>query len=468
MAQRNRIVIGPSMSPTPESEDNREAAQVSAAAAAAAAPSPPVDNEVEQPSHDEQPSKKKKKKRKKTKEKHSKSLDSDTLVEEVVAHESPKKNKKKRRKSLGSEVGSQEASAAGDDDADSTKRSKKKKKSRKTHPEPEEGNAVTDDRSPASRTGDVEEHQQASPKRKKKRSAKKDPTRDSDFLLQNGAQEEGLVNDDQSHRETESTRDAAFSDRVSGISQNPMSAKKKRSRGQKLDKTDNTEISDAQEHLVSHAIGGSPPSAQPSSVNGIQGHVPTEEHDEDDASVVPDSQQQQPPQANTTQLLEPSQIKREPCEDDSDLGEDLRFHFTGIAASFTEAVTDPIAESRRENDPESGLDWLHKRDTVPQETLLPTARDTLLNSGLPDLQPSQVKTEPQSDGHSDSSNSIDSNPAASNGSKSHSPSVQRLERMSRSRSRSASRAPSRSALPAEQPVSAILQKLVCHLLTSIA
>lgn len=397
MAQRSRIVIGPSMSPTPESEDNREAAQVSTAAAA-----PPVENEVEQPSHDEQPSKKKKK-RKKTKEKHSKSLDSDTLVEEVTAHEAPKKHKKKRRKSLDSEAASQEASVAGDEDAsahDSTKKSKKKKKSRKTHPEPEEANAVTDDISPAPWTGDVEEQQQASPKRRKKRS-----------------------------------------------------------RGLNLDKTDETEISHAQEHLVSHAIGGSPPSAQPSSVNGIQGHNPTEEHDNDDASIVPDSQQL-PPQGNTDQLLEPSQIKTEPRDDDSDLGEDLRFHFTGIAASFTDAVTDPIAETRRENDPQSGLDWLHKRGSVTQETPLPTTRDTLLSTGLPGLQPSQVETEPQSNSHSDSGNATDSVPVPSNGSSSHSPSVQRLERMSRSRSRSVSRAPSRSALLGDRPVSAILQILV--------
>lgn len=451
MAQRKREVIGPSMSPTPESEDNREATQVSAAAA----PPPPSENVVEQPNQDEQPSKKKK--RKKTKEKHAKIFDSDTLVEEVASNESPKKNKKKRRKSLDSEAASQEASAAGDEDAtaqDLTKKSKKKKKSRKTHPEPGEDHAVSDERHPTSRTNDVEEQQQQpSPKRRKKRS-KKNPTHDSDLLLQNGPQEEGLAKDDGNHGDAESARGDALPERTSSVSQNQASTKKKRSRGQKSDETGGTKISDAQEHLVSHAIGGSPPSAQPSSANGSHDRDPGE----DDVSVIPDSQQQ-PPQSDTTQLLDPSQIKREPREDGSDLDEDVRFQFTGIAADFAEAVTDPVAETRRENDPESGLGWLHKRDHAPQETPLLTGRATLLNAGLPDLQPSQVKTEPRSDSHSNSDNNSESVPTPSDGSVPHSPSVQRLERMSRSRSRSASRAPSRSGFLADQTVSGIPQKL---------
>lgn len=402
MAERNRLVIGPSMSPTPESEDSREAAQVSAAAA----PPPPSENVVEQPNQDEQPSKKKR--RKKTKEKHAKSFDSDTLVEEVASNELTKKNKKKRRKSLDSEVASQEASAAGDEDVvvqDLTKKSKKKKKARKTNPEPEEDHAVTDERHPTSRTDEVEEQQQEpSPKRKKKRS-KKNPTNVSDFRRQNGPQEEGLANDD-----------------------------------------------------GAHTIGGSPPSAQPSSVNGTHDRDPGEDDNQDDTSVIPDSQQQ-PPQRTSTQLLDPSQIKREPREDGSNLDEDVRFQFTGTAANFAEAVKDPVAETMRENDPGSGLGWLHKRDHAPQETPLLRARGTLLNAGLPDLHPSQVKTEPQSDSHSNSDDSSESVPAPSDGSGSHSPSVQRLERMSRSRSRSASRAPSRSGFLADQTVSGILLKV---------
>lgn len=457
MAQRGRVVIGPSMSPTPESEDNREAAQVSAAAA----PPPPSKNVVEQPNQDGQPSKKKK--RKKTKEKHAKSFDSDTLVEEVASNDSTKKNGKKRRKSLDSEVASQEASAAGDEGVtvqDWIKQSKKKKKSRKAHSEPEEDHAVIDERHPTSRTDDVEEQQQQqqpSPKRKKKRS-KKNPTHGSDLTLQNGPHEEGLANDDRKHGDAESARDDTLPDRTSSVVQNPTSAKKKRSRRQNPDETSGTKILDAQEHLVSHAIGGSPPSAQPSSANGTHDRDPGEDDNEDDVSVIPDSQQQ-PPQRDTTQLLDPSQIKREPREDGSGLDQDLRFQFTGIAADFAEAVTDPVAETRRENDPESGLGWLHKRDHAPQETPLLTARGTLLNAGLPDLQPSQVKTEPQPDSHSNSDNSSESVFNPSDGSGPHSPSVERLERMSRSRSRSASRAPSRSGFLADQTVSRILQKL---------
>lgn len=444
--QRQRRVIGPSMSPTPESED-REAVPIPTTAAAL-----PVGNELSSP---EERSNKKKKKRKK--EKRGKSLDSDTLVEETAAagtdegveSEPTKKGSKKRRKSLDSEAASQEASAAGDAAAtveDTTKRSRKKKKSRKKQLGLDEDNVMLDEPGPEPPIESVEESR-SSPKRKNKRSKKNQ--QEVQLPLQNEMQE-GSVNGSSPHEESPH------------VLQSPKSAKKKRSRRKKADQTNEAEdvddandapIPDAQEQLVSHAIGGSPPSAQPPRTNDILKYEPLGEDEEDDVSVVPDSQWQQT-QAESAPFLDPSQVKREPSDGDNDFNEELRFHFAGIAANFAQAVADPVAEAMRENDPQGGLGWLHKRDNAIQDTPVTNTRGTHSNSALPDLQPTQVKTEPESDSNSNSSSESDS--SSSSDSNSHSPSVQRLERLSRSRSRSASRAPSRSGYLADQTVCDIL------------
>lgn len=402
-AQRGRRVIGPSMSPTPESED-REAAPNTTTAAA-------LPDEYEQRSPDDSSSKRKHKKKKRKEEKRMKSLDSDTLVEEtaatgtderVDAEPIKKRGKKKRRKSVESEAASQsqEAIAAGDREGvveDMTEKSRKKKKSRKNQPEP-----------------------------------------GADSAMMGGPHTEPPFQSVE-------------------VVQSPKSAKKKRSRRKKTDRAteaneandvddaNDAATSDVQDLLVSHTIGGSPPSAQPPRINNILKDKPDEEDEEDDALVVPDSQWQ-PAQNENTQLLDPSQIKREPSDGGRDLNEEVQFHFTGNAANFAEAVTDPVAEARRENDPQNGLGWLHKRVNAPQASPLTNARGTLPNIALPPLQPSQVKAEPDSNSNS----STESEPSSTSESDSHSPSAQRLERLSRSRSRSASRAPSRSGFLADQ------------------
>ncbi|KAJ4421160.1 RNA polymerase I enhancer binding protein [Gnomoniopsis sp. IMI 355080] len=390
-AQRSRHVIGPSMSPTPESEDI-EAAHITITAAAL-----PIDNDL--PSPDERSSKKK---RKKKKHKRRKSLDSDTLVEDAA--------------SAGiDEAGTHESTKRG------SREKRKKKKSRKDHPDPEEDAAMTDGSHPESPIKSVEESP-SSPKRKKKRS-KKNPTHDDELPLGDGTQEEGLVKGDVTHAEADPAQNDVLPGNAPDVLHSPKSARKKRNRSRKADDAGGARTSDAQQVLVSHALGGSPPSAQPPRLNDILKYEPLMENNEDDASVVPDSQWQ-PPQ-------------------------DLRFHFTGIAANFADAVTDPVAEAKRENDPQSGLGWLHKRENAPQDTPVTTARGTLLDTALPDLQPSQVKTEPESG--IDINDSTESEPSSSSDeSNSQSPSVQRLERLSRSRSRSASRAPSRSGYLADQ------------------
>lgn len=406
-AQRSRKVIGPSMSPTPESED-RDAAPIATTAAAL-----PIDNDL--PSPDERSSKKK---RRKKKDKRRKSLDSVTLVEDAAAagideagaHESTKRGSREKRK---------------------------RKKSRKNHPDPGEANALTDGSDPDSPIKSVEESP-SSPKRKNKRSKNK-ATHGDELPLRDGMQEEGLVNGDFTYGEAGPAQNDDFPAHAPGISQSPKSARKKRGRGRKEDDPGGAPTSDAHQALLSHAIGGSPPSAQPPRVDDILKYEPLVEDDEVEASVVPDSQWQQP--------------------------QDLRFHFTGIPANFADAVTDPVAEARRENDPQSGLGWLHKRENALQDTPVTNSRGTLLDTALPDLQPIQVKIEPQSG--SDSNDSTDSESSSSSDeSNSQSPSVQRLERLSRSRSRSTSRAPSRSGFLADQTVSDKLQtSLMCRLLT---
>lgn len=197
--------------------------------------------------------------------------------------------------------------------------------------------------------------------------------------------------------------------------------------------------SEPQQGFVAHAHGGSPPSAQPPRFNPSFDHEPLNEDEEDEegAAVIPSSQWQ-PLRRESTQSLRPSQLKREPSGGGEDIDKHLQSQFAGIAAAnFAEAVTDPVAAAMRDRDPENGLGWLHKRENAPQETPITdtrTACQRSVDASLPDLQPSQVKAEPDSD----------------------SPSAQRSERLSRSRSRSASRGPAGSGYLADQTVSRVL------------
>lgn len=453
MPQRGSRIIGPSMSPTPEPEDMHSNAAAPGNGASA------TDDTMEPPSPSGQSSKKKEKEKEKEKQRRTKEKEKRTerLDYEAASH------------------ASQEGSAAGDEEAaaqDTAKQRKKKKKSRTAHPEATQAGeeAVIAHTLPEPPIEHVKEPY-PSPKRKKKR-ARINTLREDELPLQNDAQEEGLFNSNNTPGDAEAVRQAgcqvedAPPDDILGpalhVLQSPSSGKKKQSRRRK---TGNTPSSDAQQFLVSHAVGGSPPSAQPPDVNSILKYEPVMDDDEDDVSVIPSSQWPQT-RRESVQSLRPNQMKRESLNDNQGSGEELQFHFAGIAATnFADAVTDPVAEARRENDPDNGLGWLHKRDNASQQTPFTGARETQLGPTSPDLLPSQIKTEAEldNDGDSNSDSSIESKSSSSRESDSHSPSVQKFERLSRSRSRSASRAPSRAGHLADLAVSDMLQQATRYL-----
>lgn len=407
--QRAVRTIGPSMSPTPEPED-RKSTQTHDPAAS------PHNLDAE-PIPDELPSKKKKRK------KHRKGLDSDAAASELAT--------------TGQE----------DVEPQNPKKKSKKKKSKRKELEPEAGEvdeAVIEDTQLEPELADTE--QPPSPLKRKKKKSKKHGSRADELPILNGLQQEDLLNGDRF----------------------PEPLLKN---GTQVE--DASPSSEPQQGFVDHVDGGTPPSAQPPRFN----HEPSQEVDEDeeDRAVIPSSQWQ-PSRRESTQSLDPSQLKSEVSESEDDdqsldpgqlkkersesqaeIDEYLQSQFAGIAAAnFAEAVADPEAEAMRGRDPENGLGWLHKRENAPQETPITdtrTAHQRSVDASLPDLQPSQVKTEP--DAGSDSASNSDKSTESASISKpdSDSPSAQRSERLSRSRSRSASRAPAGSSYLADQAVS---------------
>lgn len=191
------------------------------------------------------------------------------------------------------------------------------------------------------------------------------------------------------------------------------SPKKKKSKKSKGKKHTGVESPDAQQLLVSHAVGGSPPSGQQPAMNGITEHAPTLDTEAVEQEVIP---------ASSVEDIEPAQLKSEPGIDADDVQDhELPFRIAG------NSIVD--GDYSRQKSP-----FMHKRQMSIVDDRSEAQSDDEVP--LPDLQPSQVKTEP---------------PSSESESDLASPSVARLDRLERSRSRSVSRPP--PFKPANQSVS---------------
>lgn len=191
------------------------------------------------------------------------------------------------------------------------------------------------------------------------------------------------------------------------------SPKKKKSKKSKGKKHTGVESPDAQHLLVSHAVGGSPPSGQQPATNGIAEHAQTLDTEAAEQDVIP---------ASSVEDIESAQLKSEPGIDADDVQDhELPFRIAG------DSIVD--GDYPRQKSP-----FLHKRQmSIVGDRSEAQSSDEL---PLPDLQPSQIKTEP---------------PSSESESDLASPSVARLDRLERSRSRSVSRPP--LFKPANQSVS---------------
>lgn len=190
------------------------------------------------------------------------------------------------------------------------------------------------------------------------------------------------------------------------------SPKKRKTKKSRSKKHHGAESPDAQHLLVSHALGGSPPSGQPV-MNGIAEHAPTLDTEAVEQEVIP---------ASSVEDIEPAQVKSEPVIDADDVQDhELPFRIAG------DSIVD--GDYSRQKSP-----FMHKRQMSIVDDRSEAQSDDELP--LPDLQPSQIKTEP---------------PSSESESDLASPSVARLDRLERSRSRSVSRPP--LFKPANQSVS---------------
>lgn len=176
------------------------------------------------------------------------------------------------------------------------------------------------------------------------------------------------------------------------------------------------------------APGGreSPPSAQVPTVNGSLGDAPNVDDESSARASALSSQlitERRPSNQSEDGVLSASQIKTEELSNDED--EELSVQPIGLPN------TDASLGNGSDDDMRG---WLHKRedDVLPSGTQ--GAYAGMADEFLPDLLPSQVKSEHQSDTDSDSDAPL--NP----GSESDSPSAARAERLDMSRSRSASKA----------------------------
>lgn len=191
------------------------------------------------------------------------------------------------------------------------------------------------------------------------------------------------------------------------------SHKKRKSKKSRGEKHHGAESPDAQHLLVSHALGGSPPSGQQPAMNGVAEHAPTLDTEVAEQEVIP---------ASSVEDIEPAQVKSEPGIDADDVQDhELPFRIAD------DSIVD--GDYSRQKSP-----FMHKRQmSIVDDRSEPQSDDEL---PLPDLQPGQIKTEP---------------PSSESESDLASPSVARLDRLERSRSRSISRPP--LVKPANQSVS---------------
>lgn len=222
---------------------------------------------------------------------------------------------------------------------------------------------------------------------------------------------ESLGSDDANDRP-----DAAAATMADDIPENAPaleSPKKKKSKKSKGKKHTGVESPDAQHLLVSHALGGSPPSGQQPAMNGIAEHAPTLDTEAAEQDVIP---------ASSVEDIEPAQLKSEPGIDADEVQDhELPFRIAG------DSIVD--GDYPRQKSP-----FIHKREMSIVDDRSEAQSDDELP--LPDLQQSQIKTEP---------------PSSESESDLASPSAARLDRLERSRSRSVSRPP--LFKPANQSVS---------------
>ncbi|KAL1859653.1 RNA polymerase I enhancer binding protein [Diaporthe australafricana] len=197
------------------------------------------------------------------------------------------------------------------------------------------------------------------------------------------------------------------------VLRSPQSTKKKRSKN----KPNGVPSPDAQQLLVSHAVGGSPPSAQQPALNGITGHEPNMDA-AIEQEVIPASEIE-----SFASQIEPSHLKTEPDTSFDDDIEDEELPFRIADDSIVESTrgsSNQVAYNQlRQKSP-----FMHKREMSIVDDRADLESDD--EEPIPDLQPSQVKPEPPS---SESESDLGS------------PSVARLDRLARSRSRSVSRVP---------------------------
>ncbi|KAI7774447.1 hypothetical protein LA080_008759 [Diaporthe eres] len=234
-------------------------------------------------------------------------------------------------------------------------------------------------------------------KKEKKKKKKKKKRRDS--LDSNGAN---------GHPAAEAADDtAAMADDAHAHAHEHESPKK--SKGKKKSrskKTHDAQSPDAQQFLVSHAVGGSPPSGQQPATNGIAEHAPPLDTESAEQDYVP---------ASSVEEIGTAHLKTEPNVDADDVPDhELPFRIAGIAV---DAVVDGYHPGQKSP-------FMHKREMSIVDGRSDLASDD--EAPLPDLQPSQIKTEP---------------PSSESESDLASPSVARLDRLERSRSRSISRPP---------------------------
>lgn len=296
---------------------------------------------------------------------------------------------------------------------DRPKSPSKKKKRRKNQRESLE-------RALTSQVGAVDESHQ-SPKRKSKKRAKKNRLHDGP---QENDTQQGLNNGDTPYENAPHIENMSEGDIVPASLQSLLSDTKKKAH---LDLSSSGPLSsDAQQLHVSHAHGGTPPSAQQPTANGILGYGTTLVEDAEEQAIAPSTQlnwRRRPDMHSQASSIGPRQLKREPSDNSGD--EEL------YATSFADATRDSTTVAMRENDPHSELSWCHKSGLEAANTPIieiRTGQEGHSNEVSPDLLPSQIKNE------------LNSDSGLGPGSDSDSPSAARLERLSGSRSRSASKA----------------------------
>lgn len=294
-----------------------------------------------------------------------------------------------------------------------------------------------------------ESHQ--SPKRKAKKRAKTNGTHD--HLQEKETQEEVLNNGDTLHDDAPHTENVSKDDVAPMLLHSLLSDMKRKARLEAgIDDPNDPSNSDsprfdAQPLLVSHAHGGTPPSAQHPTTNSILKYEPGLEEDADEQTIFPSSQLNwkgrldMHSQASAT---EPMHFKRESSENSD--GEELG------ATRFADATRNPMAEVIHEDEPPSQLSWCHKDGLEAANMPMidnRTAPEGHSHRASPELLPSQIKIEHESDSGLDFDSESDS------------PSAARFERMSGSRSRSASKASTSQAVRlADQDVGQIVLQFI--------